>query len=390
MSERSDIESYVDREEQRRAFWSIYLLDRLFCCARDRPPAILDTSCRLQLPMREESWTQEKHEHTLDFEQLSDAQQVTVTSLSPFAGVVVMASTLGQAAQYMLQDTNLRARVSPWDANSEFTAIESKLLQLERQIGIQEPLTETVDRYQSLAGEMDHSSLEAVIFSRALFHFCYCILNHPFLLRRRLRLSSCITPTSFLRRAFDLAWIHAQSMSQLISQARALGCNAHASFYGYSLVVSSTIIGMKQHSNDEIIRAQAEEMLHGNLSVLRDIGFYWVNISSIVCIIDYLHRLVRELSSRYTDFYEQTTAVQKFLEISYRFSGLIGDTADIEFLSSADEERMWSLVDYNTMSAGGNAVPDTTPCSPFWMDQISWHNLFQGTGSLTLMDLFRN
>jgi hypothetical protein len=87
--------------------------------------------------MREESWTQEKHEHTLDFEQLSDAQQVTVTSLSPFAGVVVMASTLGQAAQYMLQDTNLRARVSPWDANSEFTAIESKLLQLERQIGIQ-------------------------------------------------------------------------------------------------------------------------------------------------------------------------------------------------------------------------------------------------------------
>lgn len=32
----------VEREEHRRVFWSVYLLDKLVSCGRARPPAVLN------------------------------------------------------------------------------------------------------------------------------------------------------------------------------------------------------------------------------------------------------------------------------------------------------------------------------------------------------------
>lgn len=40
----------IEQEERRRAFWSIFLLDRLVSCGQGRPPAISDEDCLVQLP----------------------------------------------------------------------------------------------------------------------------------------------------------------------------------------------------------------------------------------------------------------------------------------------------------------------------------------------------
>ncbi|KAH7000789.1 fungal-specific transcription factor domain-containing protein [Ilyonectria destructans] len=44
----------AEKEERRRVFWSVYMLDRLASCARARPPAVLEASCHLSLPCDEQ------------------------------------------------------------------------------------------------------------------------------------------------------------------------------------------------------------------------------------------------------------------------------------------------------------------------------------------------
>jgi hypothetical protein len=48
--------SYIDQEERRWVFWSIYILDKLCSCGRGRPAALADAQFLIQLPCDEESF----------------------------------------------------------------------------------------------------------------------------------------------------------------------------------------------------------------------------------------------------------------------------------------------------------------------------------------------
>jgi hypothetical protein len=273
---------YPEQEERRRVFWSVYLLDRLVSCGRGRPPAIVDASCHLQLPCDDLIWKNGIWKKTPTLDELSNRALLHVEHQGHFALVIVMSYALGRGAQYMLQEYNIRSRYPPWDSSSDFAALELELMHLETQLETNKSIQEMITPHISAEGVVDHQSVGPIIFSRALFHLCYCMLNHPFLLRERLETSQLSAPASFLARAFETGWQHAQRMIELIRHSRHLGCVFQSSFSGYCMIVAGSIAALNVHHSVAGTRATAEALVYETIAYLEDVGQYWANVSTMV------------------------------------------------------------------------------------------------------------
>ncbi|EEU37998.1 uncharacterized protein NECHADRAFT_84379 [Fusarium vanettenii 77-13-4] len=214
MASEHDATAHPSQKEQfRRYFWSLSLLDRLCSCGCYRPSAILDASCHLRLPSHGEAWRSGQEEQTSTLSKVNTEPCVlSDDALSPFANVIIMGGVLAEAAQYMLQDMDARAHYPPWDVNSDFTSIQSGLVFLETQLQVRRLLADTVNPSSSADNTVNQAAVSHDIYAQILFHLCNCLLNHPFLLRRRLEIVKCAGPLSFLHRCFKLAWTHAQQL----------------------------------------------------------------------------------------------------------------------------------------------------------------------------------
>ncbi|EXJ71226.1 uncharacterized protein A1O5_05032 [Cladophialophora psammophila CBS 110553] len=353
------------QEEHRRVFWSIYLLDRLVSCGRGRPPAILDASCQLQLPLDETKWRDGLWEKTLTLEEASDRALVNNSTHGPFARVIMIAQILGRTAQYMLQECNFRNRYPPWEATSDFAATESDLLLLETRFQMRLPLKQEIGRHLFDTDSMDQAIVGPIIFSRALFHLCYCILHHPFLLRKRIRSCQMSVPPSFLVRTFASGRQHANSLARHIHNARELGCYVQASFYGYCAVVSGSIAGLDAHATDKETRNEALHSLKESIAFLEDLSRHWAN----ACLL--------------------LTALKTFVENSYKFRFLSEDSIVDPGLGAEDEDLLWSLVDYSTMSNASPAQPTEHSDTHLQLNtSTSWYELFSSAdwGDIDVLD----
>lgn len=274
--------TYAEQEERRRVFWSVYLLDRLVSCGRGRPVAILDASCLLQLPSEESIWKDGRWIKTPSLDELTNRSLALPEQQGSFAHVIIMAHVLGRVAQYMLQDFNIRRAHPPWDPLSEFSAIQSDLLHFETHLQIQRPLQEMLAPHLTEDGQVDTHCTGPIIFSRALFHLCHCLLNHPFLLRRRVDMCGHSAPASFLSRSFDLGWYHTQQLVGLIRDAHSHACLFHSSFSGYCIIVAGSIAALRTQDRQVNVKARAQEHLQECIVFLGDVGRYWRNVSTMV------------------------------------------------------------------------------------------------------------
>ncbi|KAJ9640831.1 hypothetical protein H2204_003120 [Knufia peltigerae] len=346
---------FAVQEERRRVFWSVYLLDRLVSCGRARPPAILDASCQLQLPSDEDTWRSGAWKEVLTLQQLSYRELSTPEQLGPFSHVVAMAYTLGRAAQYMLQQFNTRSQDPPWGANSDFVAIQSDLVYLETVLQMSKSPTDLVAEHTSPGGRhIDQHAIGPAIFSRALFHLTYCLLHHPFLLRKRLESCQIAAPSTFLTRAFETAWEHSRRMTKLLQEAQEAGAMLRASFYGYCMVVAGSIAALHLHDVSDAKRAESADLVRANTSIIEKIGRHWRNVSLMAI------------------------SFRNFVEDTSRFAHLASDAVNVAVLSPEDCEAMWAMVDYSTMSdVSARAQTQLSPAAEFWMDgSMSWQDLF--------------
>lgn len=274
---------YAEQEERRRVFWSVYLLDRLVSCGRGRPPAIVDASCHLQLPSDEATWRGGRWTKTQSLDEMANRTLPVTKRQGSFAQVIAIAQILGRTAQFMLQDSNIRNLHPPWDPSSEFASMESDLLHFEAHLEIQIPVKDVLAPHISAEGVVDSQSTGPIIFSRALFHLCYCLLNHPFLLRRRVGTCRNAAPVSFMERCSDLAWHHAQQMMALVREARKCGCSFHSSSSGYAVTVAGSIITLRTYDPNPQVFEKAQVLLDEALSYLDNVGQHWNNVMTMVC-----------------------------------------------------------------------------------------------------------
>lgn len=383
-----------DQEERRRVFWSVYLLDRLISCGRGRPLAVLDASCHLQLPSTDWAWKGGSLETTPTLDELTDRSFRRHDILSPFAHVVATASLLGRSIQYSLQQFNVRGRCPPWDPSSDFAVLESDLLHLESILELQTSIKERVRSYITPENTIDQPGVSPVILSRIIFHLCYCLLNHPFLLRQRIACGHVAPPTSFLARAFSTGWQHACQMVDLVRFARGHGYMFTASFSGYCVMVAGSILALGKHVEDPYISTQAETSLQEVIAFLESLGKYWYNVSNMVsslyqfsardyqspklrlqqlCLLCDVHDIATYIIR--TDTYK-VSALGLVIERSATLRQLSDAQSRVFDLVPADSELIWSVVDYGNISnkASTDFGQDNPSDTDLWFE--SFFSLF--------------
>lgn len=346
----SDLPSEL-QEERRRVFWSIFLLDRLASCGRDLPCSILESSCRIQLPVSESAWRDGLNETNITLDDFMSRQTTSTSTPQPLpASVLIVAHMLSKSSQYMLQQPDSSHSLPPWDPRSDLAVIESDLIHLGTSLQLSQPLAEIIASHTSLDGRIDQQSVGPAIFSRALFHLCYCILYHPFLHRKRATKCQLAYPSSLLARSLDTAFTHARNLTLLLKEARAARCLVHASFYGYCSMIAGYIASLYTGADDAPTQAEARSLLYANIAHLEDLGQMWKNASSLVSPPSPLPPPPDDLPAHTS----QASALRSLSDVAYRFRALVAEQDGIA-LSAEDEEMLWSFVDYNTMS---NGVPD--------------------------------
>lgn len=276
--------SYTDQEEHRRTYWSTYLADKLISCGRSRPLAIIDEDCVVQLPCDEDTFRQGEGKKTHTLEQLLSWNTQVSESPSPFALTILMASIFGRCTRYLNRKTGFD-NVPPWDTNSEFSSISSSLLLLESYSKIgSKPISVIVLEHSRPDGSVDRQKLGHLIFAHTLFHLCYCILNHPFCLRLRLKRFGRKIPASFPMRALQACLEHAKLLLELLSSAWEYGRMIESSFYAYCLAVGGGLFSMVSHfehqSNSESLRFFQQSM-----EILDGLSAIWDHASNIVSLL---------------------------------------------------------------------------------------------------------
>ncbi|KAL4807214.1 fungal-specific transcription factor domain-containing protein [Aspergillus unguis] len=338
MIDPSDALPFPEQEERRRTFWSGYLLDRLISCGKSRPLCFHDDDCHVRLPCDEETLRtgQVQPTHTLHELLRWDSEIYHDQPPSPFGLVILMASIFGRCTRYMHRECN-PDKTPPWDTNSEFSKINSSLLLLEsysrnRRLS---PVDALRDREFT-----DQSEAEQVLFAHTLFHLCHCLLNHPFLLRLRLKPFGSKVPASFALRVLQTASEHANQLVELLRDASDAGSPLGSSFYPYCLVVVGVIQSLVYHY--EVSK----------------------NIPHSSDTLDYFHycfSTLERLSETWGHAANMTVRLRDFHAQGHVFSSLLDPACITDEIDTNSVNALWTMLDYGLV---GSRITDSSSASP--------------------------
>jgi hypothetical protein len=284
MQEPNNTFSAIEQEEHRRTFWSIYLLDRLVSCGRARPPYFSNKYCQLRLPCDELVFRNGAPNNMPKLDDIGLGTSMTIDHNAHFALVILISSILCRCVQYSIHENSLEGCGPPWNPTSEYAAIYSTLLDFETQYEVEKSLTEALGGKDfDTDNSLDQQWVGQLIFTRVVFHLCYCLLNHPFLMRQRLKHGR--KNSVFLLSSGNLAKEHALALSKVMHESMNMKFHVSSSFYGYSIILSGGILALHANSNTETLHRECEEYYQFDLSFLDALAQHWPSGGQMVCLI---------------------------------------------------------------------------------------------------------
>ncbi|KAF0330624.1 3-hydroxymethyl-3-methylglutaryl-coenzyme a lyase [Colletotrichum asianum] len=305
--------------------------------------AISDEDCSVRLPCDEPTFRNGGLERNLTLHQLHDWNTDPSSARGNFPIAILAGSALGRCTRNVLHDREVDG-VPPWDSRSEYASINSILLLVESRLQMDQiSIDSIVETNRTEDGSIDHQVVGHVIFARTVFHLCHCLLNHPFLLRRRLRGRNGQAPSSFLLLAFQRSYDHARSLINVLHDAAAAGCHLGASFYAYSACLAGSSLSLNMHAEKHHGGQRSAEMLRAtqeSLSILEKMGQFWDHASK-------MHRRLLAFNSH-----------------AHLFTSLFNAHKSPD-LGPELEAALWSMIDYGSMCRDSNlSVPSPTLVLP--------------------------
>lgn len=257
-------------------FWSIYILDKLCSCGRARPAAIDDAHCHVQLPCDEEVFKSGTWKKMPTLDKLFLLGDSVSEHPGHLAMVVLTSSIVGRCAQHNIHEQSREdGRLPPWNSQSDFATIYSKLLQLETNFGMGSSISEALRTDCIRDGVVDMQIVGPLVLSHVSFHICQVLLHHPFLLYQQSQIRGIKAPPSFFNRALQTCREHASSVSELLREASSAGCLTYFSFLGYCTTVAGGVHTMYLHDKDPNIQQRARACLQSDIAFLQDFSGHW-------------------------------------------------------------------------------------------------------------------
>lgn len=345
-----------EREERRRTFWSMYLLDRLISLGPDRPLSFADSDCTVRLPSPDTAFFDGVEPPDLPTLEsvITDPQGTSYSQLDYFALTAVMACTLGHFARYSLK-RSLVEQFAPWDHRSSYYRIYSMLLRHEsNSLLTYANLGEVIQAQLTIGTFVDHQRAGHMLFSQALFHVNHCLLNHPFILYNLFQHSPALVPLSFAREALDRSHSHAWQLLELLQEAQSFGRLAESSFFGYCAMLSGVIFRLYEHHHDEYTVTISEER--------------------VKMVLQYLERRPIRWS-----FHPRMAAILKDWVPTRDLAKALIDPVLLAQKTKIDQvDEMWSLLDYSALQGRVGRTTSASTASPPKIDQSNTQSSSDG------------
>ncbi|KAJ5324308.1 hypothetical protein N7476_002908 [Penicillium atrosanguineum] len=347
----------MEREERRNLFWSLYLLDRFVCCSFQRPPAIKDSDCLLNLPTYHGSG---KKSDSTTLSGLLDEKVRDMTFKPGMFGISIgLAAVLGRTIQCMMNEEPTKE--VPWHPVSEYGSIYTDLEFLKELAVKNNPVLAEPGQPRSHNDmpDGDREQIAHMVLSHTLYHLSHCILSHPFLLGMKLQSSAhSDIPSAWSEETRSTSLIHAGSLVTVLVEAKAAGYMPVPSVYSYCILVASTIHALHLHSDDISTSRSSAEYLRTSLHYLGEISELWSNAQMMVMIALLLS------FDHYTNEL-QANALKAFAFQCARYSDiLLRNNPRVEELTETEMTILKSVVDYWTMMDPQNPVFDLIPSDP--------------------------
>ncbi|WXC60069.1 hypothetical protein SNK03_005923 [Fusarium graminearum] len=277
-----------EREELRRTFWSLFLIDKLISLSRGRFCAIRDEECKLSLPCSEKAFREGIAEHTPTLEELTRdcVDQEAVDGCCPLGLIVVMVSILGRVSHYVLHDT-LTPQVA-WSSTSPYATLSSTLLQAEHYFAMDEDTMDSLKKRCTIDGNLDQHLAGSFIFAKAMFHLSQCLLYHPFLIQQHLQSGKQKAPSIFMKEAWEKCRTHAESITKLM-EMKTQNVLVLTSMYGYCIMVAGTIHALSMNDERENVRNESKEHYSASIESLQDLSRYWPHAALMVKRLERFH-----------------------------------------------------------------------------------------------------
>ncbi|KAJ6031251.1 hypothetical protein N7540_001983 [Penicillium herquei] len=265
----------LERDERRNLFWSLYLLDRFVCCSFQRPPAIHDSDCALNLP------THYRAGKRLPSISLSELFNEKIRGILPRSGMfgisIGLAACLGRTTKYMMGQADT---TSPWSSHSDYCAIYRDLEYLKELAVKNGPVlaAQGQPRIQSDIPSPDREQIAHMVLSHTIYHLAHCILSHPFLIGLKVDLDRrSDMPLAWLEETRTRSLAHAGSLITVLIEAKAAGYMPVPSVYSYCMLLASTIHALFLYSGDLSVSHSSAEYLKTSFEYLAEMSELWDN-----------------------------------------------------------------------------------------------------------------
>lgn len=271
----------MEQDERSNLFWSLFLLDRFVCCSFQRPPAIRDSDCLLNLPTHRDS--RDRIAPTTLSGMLDENARNMSLRPGMFGISIGLAAVLGRTIKCMM-NKEPRTEV-PWQPDSEYCAIYTDLEFLKELAVKNSPILADPGqpRSQNDMPDRDREQTAHMVLSHTLYHLAHCILSHPFLLAMKMQSSPRSDMSSaWLAETRATCLMHAGSLVTVLVEAKAAGYMPVPSVYSYCILVASTIHALHLHGDEVSVSQTSAEYLRTSLEYLSEISELWGNAQMMV------------------------------------------------------------------------------------------------------------
>lgn len=223
-----------EREGRRKLFWTCYLMDRFTVCGSRRPPLISDESICLRYP----AWRSSTPQTVVDGNYFPNSPSTYNTASGSNAGqgggaiLVESVRILGIAHRYIAAGGVKSDSHFPWHSQSILSRIRSDL---------DHWAMDTHDSFESLSLIFSLPDSTMLILSKLIYHLIHCLIYRPFLPVDLAELSGQDENQSWQYEAFNLCFIHANAIIELVELGREARILHWPSFVGYCIFTAGTI-----------------------------------------------------------------------------------------------------------------------------------------------------
>ncbi|KAH9882750.1 hypothetical protein J1614_000116 [Plenodomus biglobosus] len=330
-----------EAEERRHTFWSVYLLDKLMACGRDRPPVILDADCTVRLPVNPCSFHNQLGPDPPTLAAIQEIPNIAPLEKSDhFALTIFMVSTLGCIARWAFKHSAPENRL-PWDSRSEFARINGILLSFESysdacDVGF----ADVLDRHFVSHGNLDEVLAAHFVYSHVVYHVNQLLLHHPFLLRQHLQSFTAHVPVGFLGAAINKSKDHAIRIASIFRTLQQYGSDNFPSFFGYAAVLAGMILRLHAVHPAYMLEHEANAHLKTCINVLEHKPMRWESY--------------RRMSKILREFEPSSLLAEELLSLKL-------DRTPFE---PGSEEELWQMCDYSWLASSARLYAKTTNHTP--------------------------